>query len=102
LTADLFFILSGFVIAHAYDPRFESGLSARAFIIVRALRFWPLFAVGIGIGGTWVIIENIVSSPAVLSITEICGLAVPSTGRCANTHSRRPVSAQRPGVVIVL
>lgn len=75
LAVDLFFILSGFVIAHAYDARFEAGLSARAFIIARAVRFWPLFALGTLIGGGWLILENIVAPPAVLSVNETLALS---------------------------
>ena len=75
LAVDLFFILSGFVIAHSYDPRFEAGLSARTFIIARAARFWPLFALGTGFGAAWLVLENIASPPAALSISEVLGFS---------------------------
>lgn len=79
LAVDLFFILSGFVIAHAYDPRFEAGLGVKAFIIARAVRFWPLFALGTAIGAAWLLLENIVAPPAALSVGEtftIVGLSL--------------------------
>lgn len=50
LAVDLFFALSGFVIAHSYDGRFSTGLSARRFVLLRAVRFWPLYALGLGLG----------------------------------------------------
>lgn len=75
LAVDLFFILSGFVIAHVYDPRFAAGLTTRSFIIARAVRFWPLFALGIGLGAGWLILENLVAPPAVYSSGETVAIA---------------------------
>lgn len=76
LAVDLFFILSGFVIAHSYDPRFEAGLGARTFILARAARFWPLFALGTAFGAAWLVLENIVAPPAALSIPEVIGFSL--------------------------
>ncbi|MCZ8272621.1 MAG: acyltransferase [Microcystis sp. LE19-4.1E] len=45
LFVDFFFVLSGFVIAHAYLDRIESGSSVRVFVIRRFGRVWPLHAV---------------------------------------------------------
>jgi peptidoglycan/LPS O-acetylase OafA/YrhL len=75
LAVDLFFILSGFVIAHVYDPRFAAGLTARSFILARMARFWPLFALGTVIGTGWTLLENVVSPPAALSISETLGIS---------------------------
>lgn len=49
LAVDLFFLMSGFVIAHAYDPRLSSGMSARAFMLARLIRLYPLYALGTAI-----------------------------------------------------
>ncbi|MGC1269732.1 MAG: acyltransferase [Croceibacterium sp.] len=46
LAVDLFFILSGFVIAHAYEARLRDGMDLRDFLIRRAIRLWPMLAVG--------------------------------------------------------
>jgi len=47
LAVDLFFCLSGFVIAHAYDDRLATGrLSAAGFVRVRLLRLYPLYIAG--------------------------------------------------------
>jgi peptidoglycan/LPS O-acetylase OafA/YrhL len=44
LAVDLFFILSGFVIAHAYDAKIVSGaMSAARFMLARLVRLYPLF-----------------------------------------------------------
>ncbi len=50
LAVDLFFVLSGFVIAHAYERRLARGLSAARFLAMRYLRLWPVYALGGTIG----------------------------------------------------
>ena len=44
LFVDFFFVLSGFVIAHAYGGHLEKGLEIKAFVIRRFGRLWPLHA----------------------------------------------------------
>ena len=51
LGVDLFFVMSGFVIAHAYDQRIERGLNWRQFFVIRAIRLYPLYLLGTAIGG---------------------------------------------------
>ena len=46
LAVDLFFVLSGFVIANAYEARLASGLSAKRFLALRYVRLWPVYAAG--------------------------------------------------------
>jgi peptidoglycan/LPS O-acetylase OafA/YrhL len=43
LAVDLFFILSGFVIAHAYEERLRSGLGVGRFMLARLIRLYPLY-----------------------------------------------------------
>ena len=50
LAVDVFFVLSGFVIAHSYDARLGQGMSTRQFTLIRAIRFWPLYMVGLLLG----------------------------------------------------
>lgn len=53
LAVDLFFLLSGIVIAHAYDARIATGeLGMMRFMLVRLVRFWPLYALGTFLAGT--------------------------------------------------
>lgn len=49
LAVDLFFILSGFVLAHAYDRRLAEGMGARAFAVLRAIRLGPLYYLALAI-----------------------------------------------------
>ncbi len=50
LAVDLFFIMSGFVVAHAYERRLLDGWSVGAFIRTRIVRLWPLYLLGTAIG----------------------------------------------------
>lgn len=47
---DLFFCLSGFVVAHAYEERLDGGWTALQFARARLIRLYPLYAVGLGLG----------------------------------------------------
>jgi peptidoglycan/LPS O-acetylase OafA/YrhL len=50
LAVDLFFLLSGFVIAHAYGDRLGTTLNLRAFLMARLIRLQPVIALGTVIG----------------------------------------------------
>jgi len=50
LAVDLFFMLSGFVIGHAYHQRLASGMGFRRFLEVRWVRLYPLYFLGSLIG----------------------------------------------------
>lgn len=47
LAVDLFFVLSGFVVARRYGRRLDTGMSFRAFAAVRMRRLWPMALVGL-------------------------------------------------------
>lgn len=50
LAVDLFFVLSGFVIAEAYSKRLNEGLSSLAFMRIRIIRLYPLYLLGTLLG----------------------------------------------------
>ena len=50
LAVDLFFVLSGFVLAHAYSSRLSENLSVAEFMKARIIRLYPLYIVGIALG----------------------------------------------------
>jgi peptidoglycan/LPS O-acetylase OafA/YrhL len=50
LAVDFFFLLSGFVIAHAYGSRLAGGLGLRRFVVDRLIRFYPLYLLGVLVG----------------------------------------------------
>ena len=47
LAVDIFYLLSGFVIALAYDRRLAEGLGARRFMTIRIIRLWPIMMLGV-------------------------------------------------------
>ena len=47
LAVDLFFMLSGFVLACSYGARLDSGLGWRRYMLARLVRLYPLLLVGI-------------------------------------------------------
>ncbi|MFD1192248.1 acyltransferase family protein [Phenylobacterium conjunctum] len=53
LAVDFFFMLSGFVIANAYEGKLTGGMSAWDFIKARLIRLYPLLALGVTIGTAW-------------------------------------------------
>ena len=53
LAVDFFFVLSGFVLLRTYEPRFRAGLGTRQFMLIRGLRLYPLFSIGIVIGAVF-------------------------------------------------
>jgi len=50
LAVDFFFVLSGFVIALTYSDRLAGSLSARDFMMMRVIRFYPVYLVGHALG----------------------------------------------------
>ncbi|GGB28550.1 acyltransferase [Sphingomonas metalli] len=50
LAVDLFFMLSGFVIDHAYGNRLATDMSVGRFVVARYIRLYPLYIFGFGIG----------------------------------------------------
>jgi len=47
LAVDLFFVLSGFVMANAYQERLDGGWPSREFLRVRLVRLYPLYCLGL-------------------------------------------------------
>lgn len=50
LAVDLFFTLSGIVVANAYEARLREGLSAGRFMLIRLIRLYPFYLLGSVIG----------------------------------------------------
>lgn len=50
LAVDLFFLISGFILAKIYMPRFASGLPLSNFTRTRFFRFYPLYFIGFLLG----------------------------------------------------
>jgi peptidoglycan/LPS O-acetylase OafA/YrhL len=57
LAVDMFFLLSGFVIALANDPRFGRGATVLGFLSKRIIRLYPLYLVGCALGALALLIS---------------------------------------------
>lgn len=49
LAVDFFFVLSGFVISYAYEERLKTGLSPLRFALIRLIRLYPLYILGVAL-----------------------------------------------------
>ena len=50
LAVDVFFVMSGFIIAYRYDDDLRRGLRVRDFLVLRLIRLYPLFLLGAVLG----------------------------------------------------
>lgn len=71
LAVDLFFLLSGFVISHSYDNRLGSGLSVGRFAVIRFVRLWPLYTLGLLIGVSYEILLLLTSNDFAMPVGSI-------------------------------
>jgi peptidoglycan/LPS O-acetylase OafA/YrhL len=67
LAVDLFFCLSGFVIAHAYEGRLRAGMGFPRFALLRIIRLWPLVALGVAFGVLQAWLLPATADPALLA-----------------------------------
>lgn len=79
LAVDFFFMLSGYVMARAYEARLQQGdIAPRSFVAARFRRFWPTMAAGATIG---VVATAMLSGPSpTLAVTYLAALLlIPSS-----------------------
>jgi peptidoglycan/LPS O-acetylase OafA/YrhL len=50
LAVDLFFMMSGVVLSHAYEGRFQAGMGTFGFMRARLIRLYPLYLLGTLLG----------------------------------------------------
>jgi len=78
LAVDFFFVLSGFVLAHAYGRRLEAGGSVIAFMRARLIRLYPLYLAGCLVGLSVALTSFVAGWQAVapfeLALLALCGV----------------------------
>jgi peptidoglycan/LPS O-acetylase OafA/YrhL len=107
---DFFFLLSGFVIAYAYDERWAAGMSQWDFYKRRLVRLQPMIIMGSLIGAALVGFQHFSIFPKLEAASAWQVVAVMLLGLCddpadavgGNPRLERDLSAQRPGLVAVL
>lgn len=50
LSVDLFFMLSGFVLAYAYGAKLDQGMGWSPFMVIRLVRLYPMLVAGVLLG----------------------------------------------------
>lgn len=50
LAVDLFFIMSGFVLAHAYGSKLKAGMTFGRFLAIRMIRLYPVYLAATALG----------------------------------------------------
>ncbi|MEE4454469.1 acyltransferase family protein [Novosphingobium resinovorum] len=71
LAVDLFFILSGFIIPHAYGAHLAQAMTVREFLIARIIRLQPMMAIGTLLGAFLALVQRATGSadaPGILAI----------------------------------
>lgn len=71
LAVDIFFVLSGFVIAHSFDSRLRLGLGASSFLRSRVWRLQPLIIVGLIIGTAMMLVQSLMGARPDLSAMNV-------------------------------
>jgi len=71
LAVDFFFVLSGFVLAHAYGERWAQGLTPGRFMLARFVRLQPMIAVGTLLGFALALSQRLLGLPGAPGLTEI-------------------------------
>jgi peptidoglycan/LPS O-acetylase OafA/YrhL len=61
LAVDFFFMLSGFVIASAYQAKLEAGFTVANFVTQRVIRLYPVALAGILLGATRLVYQYLIS-----------------------------------------
>lgn len=74
LSVDLFFCLSGFVLAHAYTERLRAGMGFGAFLLRRLIRLYPMYLAGALIGIV-ALVAKFESGETDLAAADIAGAA---------------------------
>ena len=96
LAVDLFFILSGIVIAHSYDGKLASGMSVRGFTAARLVRLYPLYLVATAAGLAFVVANALAGNadvgPAELGLSLVLSLMfLPTPGGLLGSEDLFPL-----------
>ena len=84
---DLFFCLSGFVIALSYGAKLDAGMRMHEFLALRIIRLYPLYALGTAIGGVaYLLLGPIPGQPLTLWQSMLAVFGVPTIGLTLQPH----------------
>jgi peptidoglycan/LPS O-acetylase OafA/YrhL len=92
LAVDFFFILSGFVIADAYEERLRNGMSFGRFSLVRAIRLYPMIAISALLGIAAIAATSAVPTTSILASGLAAVLVLPFPERVHGLHGLWPIN----------
>lgn len=80
LAVYFFFMLSGFVVAYAYEARLKAGMSVREFYLRRIIRLYPLIIAGVVMAAVGLALSDAQfrGDPMAIPATLLAGLGLPS------------------------
>lgn len=74
IAVDLFFCMSGFIIAHRYDGDLRAGMSTKRFVAIRLIRLYPLYLLGTLLGVAPSIVLLVAKSPSAFHLEMLASL----------------------------
>ncbi len=80
LAVDLFFVLSGFVIALSYDRKLAAGMTIGQFFKIRAIRLLPMIWIGVAIGGIYQLLVGRFTIPELATLIACNAFLLPYLG----------------------
>jgi peptidoglycan/LPS O-acetylase OafA/YrhL len=103
LAVDLFFVLSGFVLLHAYEARIAGGLTLARFFQLRLARLYPLLFIVTFVGFAIMLIKHAagrveMNADTFLSLPLSLGL-IPAPADATASHAAYPFVSQSWSIV---
>jgi peptidoglycan/LPS O-acetylase OafA/YrhL len=103
LAVDLFFVLSGFVMLHAYEARITGGLQLGRFFQLRFARLYPLLAIATGLGFAVAMAKLAMNhqhpSGATLAALPLSLVLAPASAAASDNHAAYPFVTQSWSIV---
>jgi peptidoglycan/LPS O-acetylase OafA/YrhL len=96
LAVDMFFLLSGFIIAHAYRARLLTGMSLRKFAVIRIIRLYPLYILGTAVGLAYILARGVLEPAHDVSVQQLAtpvmlsALLLPNVSETGNLSGLYP------------
>lgn len=74
VAVDLFFCMSGFIIAHRYDGDLRAGMGTGRFVVIRLIRLYPLYLLGTVLGVAPSIVLLVVKGSSAFHLAMVASL----------------------------
>jgi peptidoglycan/LPS O-acetylase OafA/YrhL len=96
LAVDMFFLLSGFIIAHAYRTRLLAGMSLGRFAVIRVIRLYPLYILGTAIGLAYILVRGVLEPAHGVSMQQLANPLMLSALLLPNVSEARSLGGLYP------